>query len=81
MTVYASKAFWLGAAERCIKTFAQALLAVIGTGALGVLDIDWIGALSVAAVAALASLLTSISAPDFTAGAPVDEGSDHRAEV
>ena len=65
-----SSAFWRGAAERMVKTFAQSLLAVLGVGGLGVLDVDWLGALSVAAVATLASLLTSIGNADFTAGTP-----------
>lgn len=65
-----TRAFWRGAFERALKTFAQSLLAVIGVGGLGVLDVDWIGALSVAAVATLASLLTSIGNAEFTAGVP-----------
>ena len=63
-------AFWRGAFERALKTFCQSLLAVLGVGGLGVLDVDWLGALSVAAVATLASLLTSIGNADFTAGTP-----------
>lgn len=63
-----SSAFWRGAFERALKTFCQSLLAVLGVGGLGVLDVDWLGALSVAAVATLASLLTSIGNADFTAG-------------
>lgn len=64
------KAFWKGAAERAIKTAAQSLLGVLGVGGIGVLDVDWQAATSVALVAALASVLTSISNPDFVAGAP-----------
>ena len=62
--------FWKGAAERGIKTFAQALVAIISAGTVGILDVDWTSALSVAALAALASLLTSIGNADFTAGIP-----------
>lgn len=61
-------AFWKGAGERAIKTFAQSVLAVIGVGVLGIHEVDWIAALSVAALATLASLLTSIGNADFTAG-------------
>ena len=63
-----SAAFWRGAGERMIKTAAQALLAVIGVGAVGIMDVDWGGALSAAALAAVLSLITSIGNADFTAG-------------
>ena len=63
-----TKAFWKGAGERALKTFAQALVAVIGVGAVGLLDVDWLGALSAALLATVISLLTSIGNADFTAG-------------
>lgn len=53
--------FWKAAAERALKTFAQSLPAVGLVGALGVLDVDWPGALSAAALATLISLLTSVA--------------------
>lgn len=55
---------WLGyALERAIKTFAQTFLAVVGGGQLvGIGDVDWIGAASIASVAAVLSLLTSVVA-------------------
>mgnify|MGYP000173821378 CR=1 FL=1 len=56
-----STAFWRAAAERAVRTFAQALIAVLGVGATSVLDVDWPGALSAAALAALLSLLTSVA--------------------
>ena len=63
-----SSAFWRGAAERAVKTFAQSLVAVIGVGAVGLLDVDWIGALSAALLATVVSVLTSIGNADFTSG-------------
>lgn len=52
---------WLrAAAVRAIRTFAQALIAGIGTGA-ALLEVNWSYALSVAAVAAILSLLTSLA--------------------
>ena len=63
-------AFWRGAGERAIKTVCQTLIAVIGVGAVGILDVDWSGAVSTAALAAVLSLLTSIGNADFVAGNP-----------
>ena len=53
--------FWGAAFERCLKTFAQALVAALGAGAVDVLSVPWGAALSVAAGAAVVSLLTSIA--------------------
>jgi len=55
-----SKNWWKAAGIRAIKTFAQALIAGIGTGA-ALLEVNWSYALSVAAVAAILSLLTSLA--------------------
>jgi Putative lactococcus lactis phage r1t holin len=61
MSVYTSKKFWLDAAERAIKTLAQTMVAMLGAGATGLLDVDWVGFLSVSGLAAFVSLLTSIA--------------------
>jgi hypothetical protein len=50
------------AAERAIRTAAQALLALWATDVSGVLEVDWLQAGSVAALAALTSVLMSIVA-------------------
>jgi hypothetical protein len=63
-----SLAFWKGAAERAVKTFAQAAVAFIAVGTTGILDLDYGTVASVAGAAALASLLTSIGNADFVAG-------------
>ena len=55
-----SKNWWKAAGIRAVKTFAQALIACIGTGA-ALLDVNWSYALSVAAVAAILSLLNSLA--------------------
>lgn len=60
--------FWLGAAERAIKTIAQSLVGVLGVSGIGLLTVDWVAALSVAGAAGLASLLTSIGSADHVAG-------------
>lgn len=67
-------AFLKGAAERAVKTFAQTLAALIGAGQLGVLDVDWVTVLSVAGLAAIASVLTSVGNADFTAGEVTKRG-------
>lgn len=53
---------WLKAALiRAIKTFAQAMVAQIGAGSIGIVDFNWIPALSVSAMAAVLSIFTSIA--------------------
>ena len=81
MSIYTTPEFWRGASERAIKTFAQALLGVLTGGATGVLDVDWPGALSAAALATLVSLLTSISQAEFTAGTPAADGYQGKHEA
>lgn len=55
-----SKNWWKAAGIRAVRTFSQALIAGIGTGA-ALLEVNWSYALSVAAVAAILSLLTSLA--------------------
>ena len=52
--------FWRFTSERAIKSFAQSLLAVLSVGGLGLLEVNWITALSTAGMATLLSVLTSI---------------------
>lgn len=53
---------WLHAAGiRAIKTMAQTMLGMLTGDMVGVMDVDWVAVLSVAAVAGLASLLTSVA--------------------
>ena len=55
-------AFWAALAERAIRTFAQSFAAVIVVGATGVIDADWLNALSVSGLTTLLSILTSLAA-------------------
>lgn len=54
--------FWRETVERAIRTAAQALLALWGTQVTGVLEVDWMQAASVTALAALSSVLMSLIA-------------------
>lgn len=56
-----TKEFWKAAAIRAIKTFAQAMVAQIGAGSVGIVAFDWVGALSVSAMAAVLSIFTSLA--------------------
>lgn len=57
--------FWRQAAERAVKTAAQAGLAFFVVGETGVLDVDWTVAGSIAGAAAVASVLTSLASAPF----------------
>lgn len=53
---------WIKAAlVRALKTVAQTAVALIGTGAIGILDVDWIAVLSASVLAGIVSILTSIA--------------------
>ena len=72
---YITKAYlkdWAwGALVRAVKTAAQTAIALIGTNAVGVTDVDWMAVGSASLLAAVLSVLTS------TAGIPeVDNGTD-----
>lgn len=53
--------FWNYAGERAIKTVAQAAIAYLGSGTVGLFEIDWAGMASVSLGAGLLSILTSIA--------------------
>ena len=52
--------FWSYSGERAIKTVAQAAIAFLGTGSIGLFEIDWVSLTSVSLGAGLLSILTSI---------------------
>lgn len=55
------KAWSAAAITRAVKTAAQTAVSLIGTGAVGFTDLDWVQIASVAGVAAVVSLLTSVA--------------------
>lgn len=53
---------WLKAAGiRAIRTFAEAMLAYIGTGVVGLTDVNWIAALSAGGMGAVISILMALA--------------------
>ncbi len=56
-----SKKFWKAACIRSIRTFAEAMLAYIGTGAVVLGDVNWIAALSAGAFGAVSALLLALA--------------------
>jgi len=72
--VIGTAAFWKGAAERLLKTFVQAFLAAALVGGvddvagIGLTDLNWLGSLNIAGLAAFISLCTSVLNATFTAG-------------
>lgn len=61
MSKYASKAFWLDTLDRAVATVAQAGIGVLTADVTGLLDVDWVQGASVAGLAGLVSVLTSIA--------------------
>ena len=62
----------LAAAVRAVKTAAQTAVALIGTNAVGITEVDWVAVGSAAALAAVLSVLTSVAGiPEVEDGAPL----------
>lgn len=67
-----SASWWAAAGVRALRTLAQTAVALIGTAAL-LSDVPWQAVVSGSLLAALLSLLTSISGlPEVTADADAD---------
>ena len=58
------KEYWIkwikAAGVRALKTVAQTAVALIGTNAVGITEVNWVGVASGAALAGIVSLLTSL---------------------
>ena len=53
---------WLKAAAiRAIRTFAEAMIAYIGTGAIVLKDVNWLAALSAGAMGAVMAILLALA--------------------
>lgn len=65
---------WLKAAGiRALKTVAQSMLGMLTGDMVGIMDVDWVAVVSVAAVAGLASLLTSVVGLPEVNGKPPEQ--------
>lgn len=56
-----TKDFWLKALNRAIRTFAESALAFIGTGAVVLGDVNWIGVFSAGAFGFVCSILLAMA--------------------
>lgn len=62
--------FWKAVAERAIKTFCQGAVALLVGDGIGITEVNWLSVLSVAGLAAIASVLTSVASAGATDGSP-----------
>lgn len=65
---------WLKAAGiRAVRTFAQTMAGMLTGDMVGILDVDWMKVLSVAALSCLYSFLTSVAGLPELNGKPPEE--------
>lgn len=53
--------FWKATLIRAVRTFAESMLAYIGTGAVVLGDVNWLAALSAGAFGAVCAVLLALS--------------------
>lgn len=70
-----NKTWWIAAGTRAIKTICQTAVALLGTDAIGILEVNWIAIASASLLAGIVSILTSI------AGIPEVEFASHKEEI
>lgn len=61
-----TKDFWVDTLERAIRTACQAALSAGVVGGVGLFEVDWLNVCSIALVAAIASVLTSVASSGKT---------------
>lgn len=65
---------WIKAAVvRAIRTMAQTAVSLLGTGAVGILDVDWVAVISASALAGIISILTSLAGLPECSTAAIEE--------
>jgi r1t holin len=72
-----TKAFWRATTERGVRAFAWALSATLGGGALNIVEAPWRGALGVGAMAAVLSVLASLTVNQATGDGPALTSAEH----
>lgn len=53
--------FWKAALIRAVRTFAESMLAYIGTGAIVLKDVDWLAALSAGGFGFICAILLALA--------------------
>lgn len=71
-----TRIFWIATAERSIKTVAQTAAALLVGNGVGLLNADWVSVLSVAGMAGVVSVLTSIGSATVGNDGPSLAGED-----
>ena len=56
-----NRQWWACALTRAIKTVCQTAIAIIGSNAVGVMDVQWGAVLSASALSGIISILTSLA--------------------
>ena len=74
---------WLKAALiRAVKTMAQTAVSLMGTGAAGILDVNWVAIASASALAGVLSLLTSVAGlPEVDLQDTLDEYDEYESSM
>jgi hypothetical protein len=64
--------FWKATFVRAVRTFAESMLAYIGTGAIVLKDVDWVAALSAGGLGAVIAVLMALATgiPEAPKNAP-----------
>ena len=69
--------WWKAALVRAVRTFAESALAYIGTGAVVLGDVNWIGVLSAGGFGFVCSILLAMTGlPEVQKDAPVECAGD-----
>ena len=73
-----TKEFWMATGTRAVRTFAQAMVGAIGTGAIApnVLQVDWASAACVGLGAAVVSVIMSVAYPSGLPELPKEDANE-----